>query len=64
MPAITPGNSTAMAVLLIILLIALVAGGLLWQVLEVAFWIVSILFLAVVVISAATYGWLRKRAGA
>ena len=50
-----------MALLIILLLIVAAITGVLWQVLEVAWWVVSVIFIVLIAVAAAIYGAVRKR---
>ena len=48
-------------VVVVLLLILAAAAGILWQVLEVALWLVLLVVIALAVAILASYGWFRKR---
>ena len=48
-------------VIVVLLLILAAVAGILWQVLEVALWLVLLVAIALAVAILASYGWFRKR---
>lgn len=58
----SPGTSSDMLALALVILVLLGGGWLLWQVLEVAFWLVAVLFILGAAAAAWAYGALRRGA--
>jgi membrane protein implicated in regulation of membrane protease activity len=50
-----------MGLLIVLLVIVAAVAGVLWQVLEFAFWVAAVIFIAGVVVALAAFGWFRKR---
>ena len=47
-------------VLIIILVIIAAATGILWNVLEFAFWVAAVIFIALAAVAAGVWGWTRR----